>query len=245
MSEPGTESAPATESTSPPPTPVWRVPDNDPRVWARGMTAEEVLNAGSQMYDGLSTLAQQPQYQPQYQQPAPQRQLPGDDDVVDGRTFNGLVQGLAPIAQQAQTTMEQVAAMTIQMARQTHGDVFGKYGHEMNTEIAKLPTAMRTVDNLNMIAQLVRGRHVEDLANDRAKQIAAGMNLSLRGDSSGAPTPTTDGLSLESDTLPPEFRDRLKNAGVTMPQVRDFCRKNNMTVADWFKSAGRSAFGEG
>lgn len=213
---------------------------DDPRSWARGKTAEELLNAGSQMYDGLNTLATMQTQQP-YQTPRQQDDfaMPDDNDVVDGKTFKAALGAMQGTAYSTQQNQQQLAQMSLGMVRNQNAKVFGKYGPEIMVEINKLPVTMWTVDNLDMAVQLVRGRHIEELAEERARELAGNVTLSARSNGTAA----SDGLTLESDQLPPDYRDRLNKAGVTLDMVERFCVANNMTKAEWFKNAGRSAIG--
>src|SRR5688572_11949900 len=88
---PGTTSPPTSPTA---PSEPWRVPMTDPRVWARGKTAEEVLGVADTLNTTLDNFVRtgqtpqptQPQYQqPQYQQPT-QQQPPqlGSEDLVTG-----------------------------------------------------------------------------------------------------------------------------------------------------------------
>lgn len=212
---------------------------DDPRAWARGKTAEELLNVSSQMYDGLNTLATMQTQQ----HSAPRQQddfaMPNDDDVVDGRTFKAALGAMQGTAYSTQQNQQQLAQMSLNMVRSQHARVFGKYGPEIMVEVNKLPTTLWTVDNLDMAVQLVRGRHIEELAEERARELAGNVTLSARSNGTAA----GDGLTLESDQLPPDYRERLNKAGVTLDMVERFCVANGMSKADWFKNAGKSAIG--
>ena len=204
------------------------------------MTAEEVLNNAGQMYSGLEQMA--------YQAPAPSApaphsdwQMPGDDDIVDGKTFKAALVAVGQPLQQSQQNAQQLAQMSVAMIQQQHIKLFAKYGMELNMEIAKLPLGMRTVDNLRMVVDLVQGRHYEDLANERARELAGNMHLSARSDGLGGTGPGGEILSLESESLPADYRERLQSARVTMETVRSFCRANGMKVEDWFKQASKMA----
>lgn len=223
----------------------WRVPQTDPRVWARGMTADELLNVGNQMYAGLSQMAAAPA-----PMAATPRQndfaLPGDDDVVDGRVFKQALGAVAGQLQQSQANADQLAQMSLSMVQNRYAKVFAKYGPELMTEINKLPRTMWSVDNLGMAVEIVQGRHVEDLAMDRARELAANFNMSARSDGGGAGGVSSGGLSLESDALPADYRAKLAKQGVTMEMVKSFCSANGMSVKQWFESAGKMApIGEG
>jgi len=244
---PLTESSTAPQTGTPPAPTEWRVPQTDPRVWARGMTADELLNVGNQMYAGLSQMASQPV---QTYQPPAQRQndfaLPGDDDVVDGKTFKQALASVAGSLQQTQGNADQLAQMSLSMVQNRYAKVFAKYGPELMTEINKLPRSMWSVDNLGMAVEIVQGRHVEDLAKDMARDLAANFNLSARSDGASGGNGAASGFSLESDALPADYRAKLAKQGVTMEMVRSFCSANGMTVKQWFDSAGKMApIGEG
>lgn len=193
---------------------------DDPRVWARGKTYQEVLEVGNQAVNALYQVASMPQ-QPAYQ--PPRQDDIADDDIVDGRRLKQF----AAQYQQPQTDpnlQSQLAQLALSDVRNRHPKVFDKWGPEVMGEVAKLPPGMRTVDNLEFIVKIVRGNHADELAEELARtKFTNNAGLSVRSNGSAPGYPGTNGSLLESDELPTAYRDRLKKAGLTEQAVRSFC----------------------
>lgn len=234
-----TEASPtstAAPSTTPEP---WRVPMDDPRPWARGKTAEELLNLSDQAVTALYQVASSPPPMPYQPPPNPAGEI-GDDDIIDGKTLKRLV-GQYQQPQQDPHVAQQLASLAMNTARQKHRDVTERWGHEFDAEVAKLPAQLRTLDNLDFVASVVRGRHVDDLVTEKARQLAAQQTMTVRTTGAGSDIGGPSGsLSLESDALPARYRDTLKKAGVTEAVAREFCRANGISFQDWLKQAEKS-----
>jgi len=240
------QTAPPNESSSTPPTTPpaapteWRVPDTDPRVWARGKTYSELLNITEQLAVAAQSLAASPQpsAQPTYQ--GPQIAPLADDELIDGRRMREILS--AVVANQPRndgTSSAALAQMAYAHARQSDPDTFRAYGPEIDMNIGQLPVEMRTLDNIARIVKLVRAEHIEEIADRRARDMAAGQGLAVRtsGAAPGYPGGARGAHLTESDELPAPYRDLLAKKGVTEAQVRDFCRANGMTTEQWFKQA--------
>lgn len=242
---PPTPDAPPTGSSStaptgPPAAPTeWRVPDSDPRVWARGKTATELLNITEQLANAAQSLAAQPQ--PTAQQPyqGPQVAPLADDELIDGKRMREILSAMmANQPRDTGTTAAALAQMAYSQVKQSDPDTFRAYGPEIDMNVSQLPVEMRTLDNIQRIVKLVRAEHIEELADKRARDIAAGQGLAVRTSGAASGYPGARGAPLlESDELPAPYRDLLAKKGVTETQVRDFCRANGMTVEQWMKSA--------
>jgi hypothetical protein len=249
---------PTTASSAPPGTPAtpppaeYRYPTDSGPEWARGRTASEVLGITTQAVDALSRFNQAPQaiqQQPQYQQ---QAQEPiRDEDFVDGRTFrsglNAAAQSFAPYLQQS---VDLAASNSRAFAESQFQSEFKKYGPEIEAELAKLPRAAWTLDNIKTVVHFVRGKHVDEIVEERARQMIASGESSFRsGGASGPPgSQTIQSNPLESEELPAEYRALLRKQNITRETVREFCRSNNMTEAQWVamaKNTGDAIISEG
>lgn len=221
----------------------WRVPLDDPRPWARGKTASELLALSDQMANAITTLAyQQPQAAPA---PAPAYAPTAvnpldDDEIIDGKRMKQILSAVATSQQPVQddTTAFAVYQTAMALARQNDPETFAKYGPEIEANVAQLPVKMRTLDNIRQIVRIVKADHIEELAEARARDLASRQGLTVRtsGAASNYPGATTASV-LESDELPAPYRDLLVKKGITETQLRDFCRANGMTVDQWFKQA--------
>lgn len=213
----------------------YRVPMDDPRVWARGKTYAEILNVGDQAVNALYQVATMPQQQ--YQPPAPRGEEIRDDDIIDGARLKQFAQQY----QQPQTdpnTQSQLAQLALSDVRGRYAKVFEKYGPEVMGEVAKLPVSLRSVDNIETIVSLVRGRHVDELAEELARtKFANTAGLSARSNGSAPGYPGTNGSLLESDELPTAYRERLKKAGLTDAAVRSFCASSGYDYQTFIKDS--------
>lgn len=211
------------------------MPLDDPREWARGKTALELLDLSGQMYNGLVQVANAQVAQPQ---PVPQGEL-DDDQILDVRTAKQL------FAKQSQPQVDPylqqgMAQLAYQAAKSADPKTFGKYEPEILTQLNLLPRTMWNLDTIQRVVRMVQAEHLEELAAERAEQLAGQRGFSVRTTGAHAQGSATADHSLESDTLPPDYRERLKRANVTIDQVREFSRSNGMTVADWFKMAAKT-----
>lgn len=192
-----------------------------------------------QMFQGLQQLASTP---PDYQPPPQQGfQLPADDDIVDGKTMKAILAAIQMPRQDPYQT-QSLAQLAYGQVRQMEPKVFQKWEPEILRRLNTMGKNLWTVDNINLVVKMVKAEHVEELASEKADALIAQRGFSTR--TTGA-APNGQGfaagdISLESEELPTDYRDRLKKAGVSMETVRSFCAANNMSVKSWFDSAKKN-----
>lgn len=214
------------------------MPDSDPRVWARGKTAEELLATSDQMFQGLVQVAQTQSYTPAPAAPAPS--VIGDDDIVDGRTLKSMFGALAQATAQPDPNITQnLASMAYQQVKGMDPTPFKKWEGEILANLNTLDKRMWNVDNIQRVVRMVKADHVDELAQERADHLIAQKGFSARttGAAAGGQQGSHGDLSLESDELPTDYRERLQKAGVSMETVRSYCAANNQTVKEWFALA--------
>ena len=257
-------------SSTPPSTPEpWRAPATA-APWAAGKTPEEILNIAGPAMDMLEkfnlsgrVLAQpsinqtpgyaQPQPQPGYGQPATgygQQPVPGQQDPNDYPTWGQLQtyfqqQAQQQVAPQFNTIYENQAASNLYTLRgqPQYKMVFEKYGPEFQTEVARLPPAVRTLDNLQMVADLVRGRHVDEIARERAAELAATTPPTMRPNGfagAAGQTPPDNTLGLHAESVPAAWRERAVAAGITDQVVREWCAANGQTEQQFYEMLNKS-----
>lgn len=239
---PGTPAA--TPSGSPPsPPPVWTAGPNAPE-WARGKNPEEILGIATQLAGIVQNFNQQSRVPDMQRQPEPSTMEIPDDDFVSGRQVK---QYLAQAAQQFQPRIDQGAALgasaNVGYARQQYADEFRRWGPEIDSYIARLPVHERTLDNLAQVVNIVRGNHWQELQQDAEQkvrqQLLAEMGqpgLRSSGAPGAGPVPTHNTeYSLSNEQLPPEWRKRALETGLTDAAIQDFCRSNEMTVEQFYK----------
>lgn len=156
-----------------------------------------------------------------------------DDEYVSGAQVK---RALAQLAAPQGDALSIAAANSEYIVRQQHAKDFEKYGSEINALIQRVPPHMRTVDNLAQCVRMVRSNHIDDIARERAEQMAAEIGATFRSTGAGTPLPPVSREhSLESDKIPSAWKARAAKVGITERVVEDFCRANDMTPADFYK----------
>lgn len=240
---PGTADAPAPGAA---PTAEFRyaagsgVPD-----WAVGKTASEILGLAVKQNEIISGM---PPYaapdrtkevtggeKPWQEYPAPTgaaAALPTDDEWVatPQKAFEKALE--ANVATRFAPMFEGMASSIAQGARAqaaiVHQKEFARWGPEIDNEVAKVPVGRRTVDLYRYVVDIVRGRHTDEIAEERVRERMAGLPGAERatgGASGGAPT---SGL-LDWDKLPPTVKDKWQRAGITEATIREDCAKWGMS----------------
>lgn len=117
-------------------------------------------------------------------------------------------------------------------------DMFQKYGPEIDSVLARVPVENRTLDIVEHAVKLVRGNHVDEIADERAKQKMAQMGgMTERADGSGAGGPGVTSSTVDLTKLPNGLADMAKREGLTIQQVQDSCKAMGMTTENWMKMA--------
>lgn len=231
--------SPLTESLATPPasstplgttagaaTPEWRAPQG---TRFAGMTAEQVLGIAQATTDMLShggapAAAPEPIAAPAYNV--------ADDEYLTGAQFK---QALAATRSE-DPGLRMAADANLGLVRQQFAQDFAKYGTEISALIAQVPANLRTIDNLTRCVKMIRSDHVDEIAAERAQQLASTMAPTLRPNGGGsAPAPVTREHTLESEKIPDAWKARARAANITEDTVTDFCRANGMTPAQFYK----------
>jgi hypothetical protein len=160
-----------------------------------------------------------------------------DDDVVTGSQFKQAMQMMAGALAPVQQTQDQMAQYALNQTRQKFPKEFQKYEAEIYQQIHPLPRSAWTLDNLQLAVELVAGRHRHELAQEMAREMAANQGLTLRTDGFANHTPMDRGLTLESEKLPADYKERLAKQGISLNTVREFCAASGQSVQEWFKQA--------
>ena len=168
-----------------------------------------------------------------------------DDTIITGRELKAYLQEAANqvIAPQLRQTAEMSSSAVYGLARQQYPKEFAKYGPEIQQELAKIPRQAWTLDNMDLVVTLIRGRHSEDFARERAQELVAQMEPTIRptgGGSEPIPTPQSKSHSLESDAIPSDWKARAKAKGITEATIREFCSTNDMTPDQFFEMFEKS-----
>ena len=228
---------------SPPPSP-WRAGPNAP-AWARDKTADEILGIANQLVEGLGRPSAPAPAQPM-PPAAPVGAPPGYVDptaYVTGQDLNNAVQAAAnQFTPALQRLADQNAASTYRLVASDprFTEVFQKYPQEIVNYLGRIPKAEWTVDIVEGAGKLVRADHIDELARERATQLVQTMEPTIRPTGGGATPvqPTTD-LSLKSDKLPQDWRERAAKAGLDERSLDEFCYANNISREQFFAQFGK------
>lgn len=238
----GTTTGAASAEPTPKAPEPWRAGADSPE-WARGKSAEEILGIAQNLVENFgrgTPVAERTGVAHDVQQP-PAPATPGYDpeDYVKGSQLNeALKAALAQITPSLTQNAEQMASANYALVSRDdkYREVFTKYAPELQGLLVRVPKQNWTVDNLEMAAKLVRGNHVDELARDRARQLASEMETTIRSTGGGsAPVPASQNeASLKSDKLPADWRERAAKVGLDERTLDEFCFANDMTREQFF-----------
>jgi hypothetical protein len=214
--------------------------------WAVGKSPQEILGLAVKQNEIISAVPayQPPQEKPwqQYpQQQAPQMGQPTDDEWVATpqkafeKAFGSALEAnvTARFAPMLDGMAQSVAQSARAQAAMVFSKEFGKFGPEIDNEVAKVPVAQRTPDLYRYAVDIVRGRHVDELAEERMRERMAALPMAERS-MGGAAGVTPSGL-LDWNTLPPNVKDKWQRAGITEATIREDCAKWGMSPEDFLK----------
>ena len=211
-----------------------------------GRTAGEVLALTQQ------ALAQVRAYQPPVQQYQPQAPRADSFDVADGEYIDGATakrmlaaalqnRGPDPLAQQA---LHLAASSNVGTARQLFADDFRRFGPEIDLELAKLSPDAKSLDNIKMIVEIVRGRHVKELieeaAGQRAQQLLSQMEPTTRaaGGAGSGPLPhSTQPMGL-LDQIPENERHKIVAVGFNETTLRAHLAEQGIDITTFLAGYG-------
>jgi len=160
-----------------------------------------------------------------------------DDDYIDGKKFKQMVRGFAQNPNTIDYSARQQAAgallATIEMRR---ADDFRRWGTEIRQELMKLDPGNWTIDNLNIVVDIVKSRHIEEIAAEKAQRLFSESHPTIRSGSGGTGTsvpyrqPTMD-----SEGVPKEWASAARAAGISEQQVWEFCQMAGISEEQYYK----------
>lgn len=188
---------------------------------------------------------QQAQYQPQQQPTRFDLDQANDEDFLSVRQARQL---MAQANQGDPVARNLAVGANLRAIQQGEADAFRRWGPELQMEIAKLPPEMRTLDNLQVVVNMVRGNHyqelVEEKASQKATQLLQDQVATIRSGSGGSTTiPNTQHFDLKSNDLPEEWRELASKHGLTLDQVREFTQATGETMDQYFETVKK--YGKG
>lgn len=252
-----TPSAPATATTAPTPsgaqdtgfryTPGPGIPD-----WAIGKTALEVAQIGGQLHAAMLTGAPAPSVQRQPVTGVPQGGYTGqggygnypgnqgqpsappsaDDFTTDPYTATQRLMEhvrttqFEPVLNQTAHTL---ASQSRMLAEMRYGDEFRRWGPEIDLLAQQVPLTNRTADAYQMLVEVVKSRHLDEIANERAeqrlKQLVETQQLRPQAGGAGAgATSATLTNQVDFEKLPPNYAATLRRLGVTSDTIDEMLK---------------------
>ncbi len=240
---PSAEAATGAAPTSPTSVEPYRYPANENvPEWARGKTAAEVLSVAQGALNAFGRPAAGTAMPASAAPQAPVSTQGIDDDaILTGRDAKRLFEQF--VSPSLANNVENTAANSLAVARSTHAKDFERYGPEITQELAKVPKQYWTLDNVETVVTLIRGRHRDEYARELASQLAANMEPTIRPTGGGSGPVTTQPSAqnpFEGEHVPAEWRIRAKNAGINERTIQEFCQANDMSPEDFWKQFERS-----
>lgn len=219
----------------------------DPNVpdWARGRTARELLEIG-ETWRQAATNNQYQQQPPQqaafsYQQPIQQQGVQPPDPALmysDPAQYQNqmLAYNQHAFQQQMNAAAQPLVSGVVDMARfasqQQDKKTWDRWGHEIEREVSQLPMQMRNKQAFDLALQIVKGRHVDEIANERALELQAngGPGFERGGAVGAAPSMASDPLSELWNDDTNGWVQEMKRAQATPQSIRDYCAKTGTDV---------------
>jgi hypothetical protein len=210
------------------------------------MTKEQILGIAEgtavvvEQQNQLLQRFNQPVHHPQPNAFDLDRELP-DGEYADNAKVKTIFRHLANQPQPQDSRGAQALLGIIQIQR---SDEFKRWRNEITAELSKLSMEHWTLDNLNVVVDIVKSRHIDDLAAEKAQRIVSESHPTIRSGSGGSGSVThTQPFSLDSDKVPASWALAAKAAGITEAEVREFCEQTGQTVQQYMADLER--FGKG
>lgn len=186
--------------------------------------------------------------QPQPQPVQPNRfdlDLPNDDDYIQGKDVKRLVQQMQAQGQQGDPVARQLGAQNIWgMIQLQQADAFKRWSGEIQAEAGRLPLEHWTLDNLTTIVNIVKSRHVNEIAAEMAQHLRDEAHPTIRSGTGGSGSgPLSTQRTLNDDNLPKDWVDRAKALGITESTVKEFCDSVGVTPDQYLADVEK--FGKG
>ena len=234
----------------------------DAPQWAQGKTPEELGPTLAQLAtlaeralvqtpvanpQPVVTSTQPPQYwqQPQYQPPPPPQQDP--NDYVTAGQVNQMGQQYLQAAQQsaqqwANPAIEMAAQTNLDVVRQRNQQYFAKYGPEILQNIAQVPKVAWSIDNLDRMVKLALVPHLDELASERAAQLAAQQPALRSTGASGVPSPNAAGDP--ATKLSEAQKLELRRHGLTPDLIAREAANMGMPLEKWYDRYAKHSVGD-
>ena len=159
-----------------------------------------------------------------------------DEDYVDGKRLKQLVSRFANNPNTVDYGARQQAAgallATVEMRR---SEEFKRWGMEIRQELVKLDPGNWTLDNLNIVVDIVKSRHIDELAAEKAQRLVSESHPTIRsgtgGTGSGVPYKQQN---MDSEGVPREWAQAAKAAGISEQQIWEFCQAAGISEQQYY-----------
>lgn len=213
--------------------------------WAVGLTVNEVNAVGkafevAQRTNPQSPIAQDKPWEKVAPQP-PQTMATADEWIATpDQAFNKSVD--AVIAQRLGPMFGALAGSMTQtvksQAELQHADAFKRWGTEIESEIAVVPPEQRSLALYAKAVDIVKGRHVEELAEERMQQRLAGLPVMER--SGGTAGVSGVPAAVDFSALPPKVKETWEKIGVTEASINEDCARWGIAPKDFLAMTARN-----
>ncbi len=264
--EPVVSETPPSPELAEPPAPKIYTEADGVESWAVGKTDAEIMALTSNLMETMKTFdpsQQRVQRAPAPIQPAMEPLVAGpilpaaDLAYSDPAAYNSQMQNYlnardekmkADLTQQFQTVMQPINATMGSMARQqiandpTYKEVYDKWGHEVDQYFAQQGVVpnQRTPDAYRLVGDVIKGRHVTDLARAEADRIlqAGGHAPTVRAGTGGQMLPSAppgDAFDQAWEDSELSIIQAAKYNNVTKEDMRKSIKHTGHTVDEWVK----------
>ena len=181
--------------------------------WLHGKTPDEAAAIASGLYNQALSPQQQPQQQQHYQpyqsavSPPQQYSVPDQDAWLTdpGTASQQQIQQMyqSELKPQLEAQANQLASIAVSNAQLQFPNDFNKWGPEIAQQLAQLPAASKTAENIKMVIDIVRGRHAseiqEEVIQKRMQQLQDAGTLRPDGSVQGGNTSINPANRLDLD----------------------------------------------
>jgi hypothetical protein len=158
-----------------------------------------------------------------------------DDDYVSGKQLKALASRFANNAHSVDYGARQQAAgallATVEMRRH---EEFKRWGTEIRQELVKLDPGNWTLDNLNIVVDIVKSRHIDELAAEKAQRLVSESHPTIRSGTGGSNGVPYKPKTMDSDGVPREWTQAAKAAGISEQQIWEFCQAAGISEETYY-----------
>lgn len=158
-----------------------------------------------------------------------------DDEFLTGRQVKQILQQVAGQVPSDPVARQLAAQSLYAGVQQARAAEFKRWGQEIQMEISRLPVEHWTLDSLNTLVNIVKSRHIDELAAEQAQRLVNESHPTIRSGTGGSGSgPQTPEMSLEADGIPPQWKAQAQKLGVTEREIEEFCQMTGQTKQQYY-----------